>query len=67
MRWTVEMLIEELQEMNPDAEVRLAFQKRYPLEYTLGDVATARDGVVYIGEGTQVGYLNEEGTEVLDW
>ena len=67
MKWTVEMLIEELQNMPADAEVRLAFQKRYPLEYTFGDVALARDGKVYIGEGTQVGYLMDEGEEALEW
>ena len=49
MKWTVEMLIEELQNMPADAEVRLAFQKRYPLEYTFGDAVFARDGKVYIG------------------
>ena len=67
MKWTVEMLIEELEHMDPEAEVRLAFQRNYPLEYTFGDIVSARDGKVYIGEGSQVGYLNDEGTEALEW
>ena len=67
MMWTVEMLIEELENMPADAEVRLAFQKNYPLEYTFGDAVFARDGKVYIGEGTQVGYLSDEGEEALEW
>lgn len=34
---TVRDLIEQLEEMNPEAEVRFAFQPRYPLEYRIGE------------------------------
>jgi hypothetical protein len=35
---TVAQLISELEEYNPDAEVRLAFQPSWPFEYGIGDV-----------------------------
>lgn len=34
---TVEELIEQLSDMNPNAEVRLAIQPRYPFEYEIQD------------------------------
>ena len=35
---TVEELIAELEDMDPSAEVRLAMQPRYPMEYTVDRV-----------------------------
>lgn len=66
---TVTDLIEQLQEMNPKAEVRFAFQPRYPLEYRIGEeiVQTQDESKVYIADAGQIGYLNSEVTELLDW
>lgn len=66
---TVEELIEQLSEMNPSAEVRLAIQPRYPFEFDIQDeVVETEDGsMVFIGEGMQLGYLGEEPRELLNW
>lgn len=120
---TVQELIDELETLNPDAEVRLAFQPSWPFEHSLGTVAeyNAResyeivqgdydgeglawwimntdadedsdnahgpyetrtdaeealdellqdepeDGVVYLGEGAQLGYLPGAAKQALGW
>ena len=50
-----------------DAEVRLAMQPSWPLEYTINGNASYSsdviDGVVYLFEGSQVGYLPSEAAE----
>lgn len=60
---TVAQLIGLLEDLPPDAEVRLATQHNYPLEYSVygvwapepeGDVEGAP--TVWIAEGTQIGY-----------
>lgn len=65
---TVEKLIALLSYMNPNAEVRLAIQHRWSFEHELGNVAMTEDEqTVYIGEGTQIGYLPGEAAEALMW
>lgn len=66
---TVKELIEQLSDMNPSAEVRLAIQPRYPFEYDIQDeVVETEDGSkVFIGEGMQIGYLGQEPCELLNW
>lgn len=62
---TVKELIEELEMHDEDAKVRIASQPSWPLEYTVGPVVAAEDGDVFIGEGSQVGYLNGATAEAL--
>lgn len=62
-----------------DAVVRLAQQPRWPFEYDIGPVAAAEEaspapadgeepaGVIYIGEGHQLGYLPGGASEALGW
>jgi hypothetical protein len=76
---TVADLIDSLQSMNPNAEVRLATQPRYPLEYRIDDVVEvasgddedepghSAEGVVYLAEGGQVGYLPKAVKDELGW
>ncbi|WP_333745998.1 hypothetical protein [Streptomyces sp. IBSBF 2950] len=64
---TVADLIEKLEQMDPEAKVRLATQPGYPFEYTIGKVAEAEDGTCWIGEGEQQGYLGDEAREALGW
>lgn len=66
---TVTDLIEQLQEMNPDAKVRFAFQPRYPLEYNVKNeiVQSEDEKTVYLADGGQIGYLNSEAIELLEW
>ena len=68
---TVSELIEELNYLNQDAEVRLACQPRWAFEYSIASVVgVTLDGdeeVVYLGEGSQLGYLPGEASEELGW
>lgn len=66
---TVEELIEQLSDMNPSAEIRLAIQPNYPFEFDVQDeiVQTEDESKVFIGEGRQIGYLEEEPRELLNW
>lgn len=74
---TVAELMETLSEFNPDSEVRLASQPRWPFEYSVSNVVSAISdetglgadalAVVYIAEGTQIDYLNGDAIELLGW
>jgi hypothetical protein len=71
---TVEELMDRLSEMPPEAEVRIAEQPQWAFEYSIesfNPVVVARDGdnneVVYIGEGSQLGYLPGSVAEELGW
>ena len=73
---TVQELIEELNMMNPDAEVRFASQPSWPFENDIDSVVSVevenrRTGeaveIVYLEEGLQLGYLPGEAKEELGW
>lgn len=63
---TVAELIEILESMDPDGEVVLATQPSWPFENTISEV-TEVGSKVYIGEGSQVGYLPSGVAEELGW
>ena len=56
----VSELIEGLEEFDQNAEVRVAVQPSYPLEYNLSDaMAENEDGlVVYLATGSQGDYVS---------
>lgn len=98
-------LLEKLEDMDPESEVRFAYQPSYPLVSEVGDVVedyghehdfVLEDGtwycladedcdvssetvappeqsnpdeppVVYIGEGSQIGYLDGSARNALGW
>jgi hypothetical protein len=65
---TVGELIEILEIVSPDAQMRLAHQPGWAFEFSIGPVAQVRghdSPIVYIGQGNQLGYLNEEATREL--
>jgi hypothetical protein len=79
---TVQELIEMLEDMPAEAEVRLAVQPSWPLEYSIGRVVgpdeiedAAEEGgdadmatrVVYMAEGAQLGYLPGAASNALGW
>lgn len=77
---TVTELKEILEDMNPDAEVRFASQPSWPFEYDITDAietnqcecppddCTCEDEVVvYLVEGSQLGYLPSEAKEAIGW
>ncbi len=74
MRLTVEELMTHLEEMPPEAEVRIAEQPAWPFEHSIesfNPVVVAKDGdnneVVYIAKGSQLGYLPGSVAEELGW
>jgi len=73
---TVRQLIEELEFMNQDAEIRFASQPSWPFEYDIDDVISTEienrrtgeaEEVVYLAEGCQLGYLPSEAKNELMW
>jgi hypothetical protein len=73
---TVQRLIEELEQMNPNAEVRFAAQPNWPFEYDIDSVVQVAvedrrtddtTEVVYLEEGRQIGYLPGEAARELGW
>ena len=69
-------LMYELEQLNPDAQVRFASQPSWPFEYSIysvvqveiedrstGDVVET----VYLEEGRQIGYLPKEAKDELGW
>ena len=75
---TATQLIEELEwaiERNggDDVEVRTAQQPKWAFEYSIDQAVTVKhdedDGetIVYLGEGSQLGYLNEDASRELGW
>jgi hypothetical protein len=65
---TVGDLIARLRDYDENAEVRFASQPDWPMEYTIDtDATTEVEGVVYVVEGRQVGYLDEEASIALGW
>jgi hypothetical protein len=66
---TVGELMEILENLDPDTEVRLATQRQWPFEYTVGGVAEPLDGTtpLYLAAGKQLGYLPENVREELGW
>ena len=69
---TVAELIEELKYMDQDLEVRFASQPSWPFEYSINgvvevDVDDNSQRVVYLEEGSQLGYLPSEAKNELMW
>ena len=73
---TVRQLIEELEFMNQDAEIRFASQPNWPFEYDIVGVVLAEvedrrteevTEIVYLEEGRQIGYLPKEAKDELGW
>ena len=67
---------------NQDVEVLIAQQPSWPFEYTIEQAVMVADEVdedeeddrvppknmkVYLGEGSQIGYLNENASRELGW
>ena len=78
---TARELIEELEyalSLNGgnDVEVRMAQQPKWAFEYSIENAVTVevgnefddvKDKVVYLGEGSQLAYLNEDASRELGW
>ena len=63
---TVEELIEELQYLDPELEIRFASQPSWPFEYHI-DGAVESKGKVWLVEGDQLGYLPGQVANDIGW
>ena len=59
-----------------DVEVRTAQQPKWAFEYSIDTAVTIevedentdeKEKIVYLGEGSQIGYLNEDASRELGW
>lgn len=58
---TAQELIDILEGMEPEAEIRFASQPSWPFEYEVRGAVESEDGcILYLTEGDQLGYLPEE-------
>ena len=68
---TVQELIETLNFMNPDSQIRFASQPSWPFEYSISDAVETEDEegfpTVYLVEGHQIGYLPDNAKEEIGW
>lgn len=69
---TVAELIAILEDFDGDAEVRLAQQPSWPFEYSIArfgvEIAEVEGAdVVYIAEGSQLGYLPGVARDAIGW
>jgi len=69
---TAAELIEILSECPPNAEVRIAHQPSWPFELSVGQTCylskdEGSDGVFYIAEQDQIGYLPSAVSAELGW
>ena len=80
---TVQELISELEQMNPEAEVFIASQPEWPFEYDVEQVkeihrddcdpdepmpmGDEQESIVYIAEGEQLAYLNTSVAANIGW
>jgi hypothetical protein len=71
--FTVSDLIDQLQQADPNAEVRLATQPSWPFEWSLSrsqpavEVDLDSQPVVYLVQGSQLGYLPDIACRELGW
>ncbi|MFE2596009.1 hypothetical protein ACFXCZ_05820 [Streptomyces sp. NPDC059396] len=64
---TVGHLIRQLQTVNPDLPVRLAINPDWPFAHFIAADVIERDGVVFIAEDGQEGYLPSTVRDALNW
>ena len=64
----VQDLIDMLEGVNPNAEIKFAGQPNWPMEYAIqSDIYEADNGNVYLFEGRQDGYLSREAQDYIGW
>lgn len=64
----VQDLIDMLERLNPEAEVKFAGQPNWPMEYSIqSDIYEADNGDVYLFERSQEGYLTSDAQNYIGW
>lgn len=57
---TAHELMEILEGVDPETEIRFASQPSWPFEYEIRGTVESEDGIIYLTEGRQLGYLPKE-------
>lgn len=64
---TVGHLLRELQDLDPDLQIRLAINPDFPFTHYLGAEIVVRDGDAFIADDGQENYLPPSVSEALAW
>ncbi|KND38305.1 hypothetical protein [Streptomyces acidiscabies] len=64
---TVGHLLAQLQNLDPDLRLRLAINPDWPFTHLLGASVVVHDGMAYLAEDGQDGYLPTAVREELAW
>ncbi len=64
---TIRDLLAQLQNLDPDLRVRLAVNPDWPFAHYVGTDVVIHDGIAYIGEDGQDGYLPPDVRDELAW
>lgn len=64
---TVGYLLSQLQDLDPNLKIRLAVNPDWPFAHFLGASIVISDGLVYIAEDGQEGYLPVGVSDLLSW
>jgi hypothetical protein len=64
---TVGYLFSQLQDLDPNLRIRLAVNPDFPFAHFLGTSIVISDGLVYIAEDGQEGYLPTGVSDLLSW
>ncbi|MGV9427987.1 hypothetical protein ACWDO7_27315 [Streptomyces sp. NPDC003656] len=64
---TVGHLLNQLQDLDPDLPIRLAVNPDWPFAHYIGTDIFVRDGIAYIADDGQEGYLPPAAREALAW
>ena len=59
-------LLDILEDMDEDTEIRLAMQPAWPFEYSIGN-AIEVNGILYLAENEQLDHLPDEVRNELGW
>ena len=66
----IEYLLEH-EGVSENASVLLAHQPNWPFEYSINSMAAIQDDsgnqTIYMEEGSQLGYLNDQAKEAIGW
>ncbi|MEV0537938.1 hypothetical protein [Kitasatospora sp. NPDC050463] len=65
--FTVRDLLAQLQNLDPNLRVRLAVNPDFPFAHYVGTDVVVHDGIAYIGEDGQDGYLPHAVSNHLAW
>jgi hypothetical protein len=64
---TVGYLLQQLQDLDPNLQIRLAINPDFPFAHFLGASIVISNGVVFIAEDGQEGYLPTGVSDLLSW